>query len=163
MGGLAVRHWAIPRPTYDVDFAVALDGEALLALLRRLDQEGFVVDRQFTSGFTDTLSGMRKVNVGCFEGGTTWRIDIFLATTPFVRSAFERRVGTTIEGMTLHVVTAEDLLLFKLLADRNKDRMDVEDMLLVCGPLDLGYLRQWAAHLDVSDRLDRALRESGRS
>ena len=69
MGGFAVRHWAVPRPTYDVDFAVALEGEALLALLRTFEAEGFVVDRQFEAGFTDTLSGMRKVNIGCFESG----------------------------------------------------------------------------------------------
>lgn len=108
MGGLAVRHWAIPRPTHDVDFAVALEGEALLDLLRVLDQEGFSVDQQFITGFADTLSGMRKVNIGCFESGTMWRIDIFLASTPFARSAFDRRVATTIEGMSLNVVTAED-------------------------------------------------------
>ena len=163
MGGFAVRHWAIPRPTYDVDFAVSLEGDALVHLLRTLEKEGFVVDRQFTSGFTDALSGMRKVNIGCFESGTVWRIDIFLATTPFARSAFDRRVPTEFEGMKLSVVTAEDLLLFKLLADRHKDRMDVEDMLLVCGQLDTAYLRKWAEHLGISDRLERALRESGRA
>jgi hypothetical protein len=61
------------------------------------------------------------------------------------------------------VVTAEDLLLFKLLADRSKDRMDIEDMLLVCGPLDTAYLRQWAAHLQIADRLERALAAAGRT
>jgi hypothetical protein len=163
MGGFAVRHWAIPRPTYDVDFAVALEGEALTKLLQTLDREGFIVDRHFTTGFTDKLAGMRKVNVGCFESGTIWRIDIFLATTPFVRSAFDRRVPTEIDGMHLSVVSAEDLLLFKLLADRNKDRMDIEDMLAVCGALDTAYLRKWADHLAISDRLERVLRESGRA
>lgn len=28
MGGFAVRHWSVPRPTYDVDFAVALEGRS---------------------------------------------------------------------------------------------------------------------------------------
>jgi hypothetical protein len=146
-----------------VDFAVALEGQALIALLRTFEAEGFVVDRHFAAGFTDTLSGMRKVNVGCFESGTTWRVDIFLATTPFVRSAFERRVAIEFEGLHMSIVTAEDLLLFKLLADRNKDRMDVEDMLLVCGALDSAYLRKWAMHLGIEERLERALRESGRA
>jgi hypothetical protein len=47
--------------------------------------------------------------------------------------------------------------------DRTKDRLDVEDLLLVCGPLDLPYLRKWADHLDITARLDVALRESGRA
>ena len=50
MDGFAVRHWAIPPPTYDVDFAVALEGEALLDLLRTFEREGFVVDPHFASG-----------------------------------------------------------------------------------------------------------------
>lgn len=162
MGGLAVRHWAIPRPTFDVDFAVALADEALLSLLRAFDRDGFAVDEAFARGFTDSLAGMRKVNIGCFEAGTLWRIDIFLATTPFVRSAFARRVPTRIDGIEVAVVSAEDLLLFKLIANRNKDRMDIEDMLLVCGALDAAYLRKWARELGVAERLDQALREAGR-
>ena len=163
MGGFAVRFWAIPRATYDVDFAVAADGDELLRLVKTFDGEGFVVDRQFLGGFTDNLEGLRKINVGCFEAGTVWRIDVFLATTPFVRSAFDRRVPAEIDGMKCAVVTVEDLLLFKLLANRNKDRADVEDLLLVCGSLDTAYLRSWAERLVIGDRLDRALRDGGRS
>lgn len=130
--------------------------------MRCFEADGFVVDPAFSGGFADSLSGMRKVNIGCFDSGSIWRVDVFLATTPFVRSAFERRVSSVIEGMTLSVVTAEDLLLFKLIADRTKERLDVEDMLLVCGALDEAYLRHWASNLGVTERLERALRESRR-
>jgi len=37
MGGFAVRHWALPRPTYDVDCAVAVEGEELVRLLRAFE------------------------------------------------------------------------------------------------------------------------------
>jgi hypothetical protein len=163
MGGFAVRHWALPRPTYDVDFAVAIGGEPLVRLLRAFEAAGFTVDHQFLTGFTDALAGLRKVAVSSFDSGAVWGVDIFLATTPFVRSAFDRRVRTEVEGRKLAVVSVEDLLLFKLLADRTKDRLDVEDTLLVCGPVDLPHLKKWAKHLGVTDRLDRALRESGRA
>ncbi len=163
MGGFAVRHWALPRPTYDVDFAVAVDDEELLRLLRAFDEAGFNVEKHFLTGFADTLADMRKVAVGCFDSGSVWQVDIFLATTPFVRSAFDRRVPSEVEGRRLSIVSVEDLLLFKLLADRTKDRADVEDLLLVCGPLDRTYLRRWAGHLDISGRLEQVLRESGRA
>jgi hypothetical protein len=156
MGGFAVRHWALPRPTYDVDFAVAVEGEELLALLRSFDEAGFTVADQFLSGFADTLAGMRKVAVGCFDSGSVWGVDLFLATTPFVRSAFDRRVPSEVEGRKLSVVSVEDLLLFKLLANRAKDRA-------VCGPLDLPYTRRWARHLAIPERLENVLRESGRA
>jgi hypothetical protein len=163
MGGFAVRHWALPRPTYDVDFAVAVDGDELVRLMRTFDEAGFSVPSHFLTGFTDRLAGMRKVGIGCFDSGSVWNVDLFLATTPFVRSAFERRVPSDVEGRSMSVVSVEDLLLFKLLANRAKDRADIEDLLLVSGALDLAYLRRWAAHLEVSERLEDALRESGRN
>ncbi len=163
MGGFAVRHWALPRPTYDVDFAVAVEGEELLRLLRAFEAAGFSVAKPFLTGFADTLAGLRKVAVGSFDSGSMWDVDMFLATTPLVRSAFDRRVPTEVEGRRLSVVSVEDLLLFKLLADRTKDRADIEDLLMLCGPLDLAYLRKWAAHLGIPERLERVLRESGRA
>lgn len=163
MGGIAVGHWALPRPTFDADFAAAVEGEPLVRLLRAFEEAGFTVDPQFLAGFTDTLAGMRKVAVACFDSGTVWSVDIFLATTDFVRSAFARRVHAEMEGRRVAIVSVEDLLLFKLLADRTKDRLDVEDTLLVCGPVDLAYLRKWAGHLGITDRLERAMRESGRA
>jgi len=163
MGGFAVRHWSLPRPTYDVDFVVAVEAETLTRLLRAFDEEGFTVDEHFLKGFIDTLDGLRKVAVGCFDSGSVWQVDIFLATTPFVRSAFDRRVPAEVEGRRFSVVSPEDLLLFKLLADRTKDRLDIEELLFVCGPLDLEYLRRWAEYLGIPERLDRTLRESGRA
>ena len=163
MGGFAVRHWALPRPTYDVDFTVAVEGDQLVGLLRRFERAGFTVDPAFLAGFTDELAGMRKVAAGYVDSGSVWGVDLFLATTPFVRSAFERRVPAVVEGRQLAVISVEDLLLFKLLAHRNKDRLDIEDLLLICGPLDLPYLREWAAHLGVGERLEHVLRESGRA
>lgn len=163
MGGFSVRHWALPRSTYDVDFAVAVEGETRLRPLRAFDAAGFVVDRRFLTGFTDTLAGMHKVSVSSFDSGAVWNVDVFLATTPFVRAAFDRRVRTEAEGRELAVVSVEDLLSLELLANRTKDRFDVEDILLVRGPLDLASMRKWAGHLGVTDRPNVALRESGRA
>ena len=59
-------------------------------------------------------------------------------------------------------MSAEDLLLHKLLADRPRDRSDVADLLLVCGQLDHAYLRSWAGRLGIQARLDKTLREAGR-
>ena len=163
MGGFAVSHWALPRPTYDVDLAIAADDEALAGLLRAFEDSGFTVDAAFRSGFVDTLAGMRKVGLGSFEEGSVWRVDLFLATTGLVRSALNRRVPTEMEGREVPVISAEDLMLFKLLANRAKDQADVEDLLLVCGELDQAYLKTWAEDLGIADRLERALRAAGRS
>ena len=67
------------------------------------------------------------------------------------------------------VASPEDTILAKLewyrLGDEISDRQwrDILGVLAVQGDrLDLAYMRQWAATLDVSDLLERALGEIGR-
>ena len=51
--------------------------------------------------------------------------------------------------------------LFKLMADRPKDRVDVQNVLAVQGVPDSTCLHEWAERLGVRDRLHRALAEAG--
>ena len=67
----------------------------------------------------------------------------------------------------VYVTTAEDIILAKLewyrLGNEISDRQwrDILGVLKVqAGRLDLDYLRQWAAELNVADLLQRALKES---
>ena len=54
-------------------------------------------------------------------------------------------------------MTPEDLILLKLIADRPRDHIDVADILFIQGELDESYMRHWAAELEISDRLAKAL------
>jgi hypothetical protein len=63
-------------------------------------------------------------------------------------------------GVEARVVTAADLILFKLLADRPKDKADIQSVLSVQGIPDADYLRDWAARLGVADRLEPALADA---
>jgi hypothetical protein len=66
-----------------------------------------------------------------------------------------------------YVTTSEDIILAKLewyrLGNEISDRQwrDILGVLKVqAGRLDLDYLRQWAAELNITDLLQRALKES---
>ena len=63
-----------------------------------------------------------------------------------------------VEGWEGWFVTAEDLILLKLLANRPKDRVDVSDILFVQVTLDEAYLRRWAATLGIAVELEDSLR-----
>jgi hypothetical protein len=49
----------------------------------------------------------------------------------------------------------------QLLADRPKDRLDVQNVLTVQGLPEPEYLREWAGRLGIADRLERAIADAG--
>ncbi len=163
MGGLAVRFWAIPRPTYDVDVTVAADDARAAELLTRFDAAGFEVPEEFKRGWFDTLSNMRKFTVRRFVDRDAWRVDVFLVTTEYQKAAFARRTRAKFLGSDVWTISAEDLILHKLVAGREKDLVDVNEMLALVKVIDMAYLRVWAERLSVAEALEDRLKKSGRS
>ena len=53
--------------------------------------------------------------------------DLFLAETVFQQEFIARRVTCAVEGQQVSLVTAEDLILFKLIASRPRDLIDAQD------------------------------------
>ena len=47
------------------------------------------------------------------------------------------------------------------LANRPRDRIDVDDLFFSLGQLDTKYMRKWALQIGVADRLDEALNRHG--
>ncbi len=163
MGGIAVSYWGLPHFTHDVDVALGVQAASTRPLLDRLAEEGFIVPDQFLRGWTDELAGTRKVAVNKFIGGHVWDVDLFLEESDFLRSVLARRVRIDLDGRATPLITPEDLVLFKLVAWRDKDRGHLNDLLLVVGPLDDAYLATWAQRLGVGDRLEELWRRSGRA
>jgi hypothetical protein len=157
IGGVALNTWGVPRATFDLDLTLSVptgrDGE-LLGELRRI---GVVVEEAFEGGFRDRVQGMEKLHVHLPAGASLMAIDLFEATTPFLESVLERRIEIDLGRGRLWVCSAADLILLKPLADRRKDRVDVENVLLVQGVPEPEYLRRWAAALGLEQRLTRAL------
>jgi hypothetical protein len=161
MGGMAVRAWGVPRPTYDLDFTLDLDPARVPALGAALRERGYSVPEIFGQGFTDVLSGMRKFAAARFADGREERIDLFLVTTPYQRVAFGRRVRGAIEGTAVWLIAPEDLVLHKLIAGWASDLADASDLLWLNPGLDKAYLRHWGEILGVSRTLERKLAETG--
>jgi hypothetical protein len=52
------------------------------------------------------------------------------------------------------LVSPEDLILLKLLANRPRDIADIGDVFFMQGQLDVTYMKKWAQRLGVADRLE---------
>jgi hypothetical protein len=162
MGGYAVLVWGVPRATYDVDVLIDADEQTLGRCLQRLEATGFGIDAIYKTGWRDRVRDMPLVKAQVYRDGRSIHSDLFPVTTPLQRSAVARARGVEVPGgLVTRVVSAADLILFKLMADRPKDRADVQNVLTVQGVPDPDYLRDWALKLGVADRLERALAEAG--
>ena len=162
MGGIAVPIWGIPRATYDVDITLSVDEAGMVAFLDAVKAAGFTVDESFQKGFRDVLHGMEKLAIEWWsQNARRVEVDVFLVTTPYQRAAFSRRVRVRLDNREMWVLSAADLLLHKLVANRLKDLADVQNVLAIQGVPDENYLRDWAGRLGVAARLEEALEHAG--
>jgi hypothetical protein len=157
MGGWAVRVYALPRPTYDIDFTILLPRDNLPALYAAAEQVGVTVPEQYRGGWVDSIGGLPLVKFRLMLAGYGIDVDIFLAESDYQLELMRRRVQYSVDGVSAWFVSAEDLILLKLIANRTRDRADIDDLLLARAELDESYLRRWASPLGVSKTLEEVL------
>ena len=119
IGGLAVIRWGEPRFTRDVDVSLftGLGGEegAARALLE-----------QFSPRISDALNFALENRVLLLEGPTGIAIDIALAAFPFEAAIIDRASDHEYLPETmLRTVSAEDLIVLKAFANRDRDWTDI--------------------------------------
>jgi hypothetical protein len=157
MGGIAVRFWGIPRPTYDLDFTLSISTEEIAEVCAFLEEEGFSVPEIHRKSFVDDIKGMKKFSVLWFHDQREIPVDMFLVTTEYQRAAFSRRVRKKLNGLDAWIISPEDLVLHKLIAGRERDLADALDVLVMTPSPEEDYLATWAAALDLEDELRRQL------
>lgn len=138
IGGVAVIVRGVARVTTDVDATVRADGLDLDALVRELAAQGIV------GRIPDLLEFARANQVLLLrhdETGTP--IEVSLAWLPFEQEALARAEVVELPGASVPVAQAEDLVIYKAVAWRDRDRADVERLLLRHGDrVDLARVRR---------------------
>jgi hypothetical protein len=159
MGGMAVRIHALPRPTFDVDFAAAIPREALPELYNAAEKIGFAVPAPQAAGWIDTVRGLPVIKFQWFIGNETIDVDVFLAEPAFLQEVLRRRQRHMVEELDAWFVSPEDLVLLKLLSNRPKDRTDIADIVFIQGRLDEQYLNSWSVPLGIDELVREVLVE----
>jgi hypothetical protein len=151
-GSLALGYYAQPRMTRDIDIVVELTS-ADVATVVALFEGDFYCDADAVRRAVETR---RLVNL--VHGPSAQKVDLIVRKdTPYRRTEFGRRQQRMIEGFSVWMVTAEDLLLSKLVwASESGSELqlrDARDLAALVGTLDWPYLEYWALDLGVADRL----------
>jgi hypothetical protein len=137
IGGVALQRWGEPRFTADVDVSVLVEPGEEDAVARGLLA-------QLESRVESPLEFARMTRVLLLKSTDGIGIDIVLAGLPFEARVIERSSLWTIDENTfLRTCSAEDLLVMKCFAARDKDWADVTSILERLGPLlDLDLVRE---------------------
>lgn len=151
-GALALAYWAEPRATKDIDLTLYVSGNELETGLAILVAAG--LDAPPATAARDA----RDRGLVVMRGSGT-RVDVFVPSEPFelYESARARRQRVRFGERQTWVLAAEDLAVFKMLFDREKDLVDVRHMWTHGGEtFDAAYVRDWLARLvgPTDHRLD---------
>lgn len=147
-GSVAMGIYTLPRATRDFDFVVHLqlkDVEAFTALFK----EGYYCDSEAVK---DAIKHHSIFNIIDHESG--YKADfVILKTEPYRQLEFSRRKQIEYLDKKIFVVSAEDLLLSKLIWIQDyQSPLQMEDIksILSSGNLDLDYIREWITKLRLN-------------
>lgn len=163
IGGIVVSRWGEPRATTDVDLTVlAVFGDERTVLAELL--------AQYPSRIPEPEAFADASRIALLRLPEHINADVSLAAFPFEREVLERSTDWRLsEDLSIRTCSAEDLVIYKLVAGRPGDIQDVIGIVARQGrSLDTARIRHWGAELaglkDDSGLLrpfDEALKKAG--
>jgi hypothetical protein len=141
IGGLAVILRGIARQTNDVDATLWAEGVDIELLLEGFARHGIVARIPDAAQF----ARQNQVLLLRHEASRT-PMEVSLAWLPFEATALHRAELLDVGGVRVPVALVDDLIIYKAVAWRDRDRADIERLLAAHGDhVDLTYIRQTVA------------------
>lgn len=153
IGGIAVIARGVPRHTQDIDATIAGEGLDLANLVTGLGKQSI----EPRIGSCVEFARQNQILLLCHVPSNT-DIDLSLAWLPFEHEALARAELMRLRGVKVPVAQAEDLLVYKAVAWRDRDRTDIERLLELYGDqVDVKRVRailvQFSEALDAPERI----------
>jgi len=138
IGGLAASLLGRPRLTADVDAVMLLSLEDLPELISAAEKEGL------DPRLEDAEEFARRHRVLLLHHSASGiNVDISLGMLPFEEEAVERSTVHMIGDLSLRLPTPEDLIIFKAVAHRPQDLLDIQALIEVNPDLDRAWIERW--------------------
>ena len=157
IGGLAVQRWGEPRETVAVDLTILTGFAGEVRFVSTLLAH-------FEPRIDDALEFARDKRVLLLKASSGVGLDIALGGLPFEELAVSRSsLFIYPPDVSLRTCSAEDLIVLKAFADRPKDVVDVDGILIrQRGGMDWDHIRRQLAPLvelkeapEILDRLEK--------
>lgn len=154
IGGVAVIAAGVPRQTIDIDATVLGRATTVDEVIAAFESH------KISTRIPDARKFARDHNVLLLQhepGGVT--IEVSFGWLPFEEEALARPRHVDVEGLTIAVALPEDLIVYKAAAWRDRDRSDIERLLVLhVSEIDIPRVRNLIAEigsaLDDPDRVN---------
>lgn len=159
-GAQSLAYYGPIRATHDIDVNVFLPAT----------EAGRVFEVLAHLGADVANPGLRVLAERDEQVRVRWEgtpIDLFFAYDALHRSSMERRRRVDFYGDPIHVLSAEDLIVYKATFNRSKDWDDIAGVIFASpSPLDFDYVRGWLERIDDDgrerlSRLERLIASGG--
>ena len=144
-GAIALAYYATPRGTHDVDVNVFLPAQSFDRVVAALAPLGVAPP---TKAMRNTLE--RDEQVRLFWDRTP--LDLFFSYNELHAACVERQRRVAFGGDRIAILSPEDLAIFKVLFSREKDWLDLHEMLFAQAPgFDAAYAIGWLERIVAPD------------
>lgn len=134
IGGLALSQWGVVRATHDVDFKVLVP-DTDYSRIRALLSAQFPKPARKHAPKNPLILAVKIAGV---------TVDFLFALPGYEELIIEHAIRRTLNGFSAWICSAEDLVIQKVVAGREKDWPDVEALLIAqSGKLDSAYIDDW--------------------
>ena len=153
-GAQALAYYGSIRATHDIDVNVFVSADEAERVLQVLGGLGAQVD-----GSELRVQIARDGQTRVRWDGTP--IDLFFSYDVLHESSLQRRRRVDFYGDFIHILSGEDLILYKAAFDREKDWSDIAGMIYASPQrLDFDYVRRFLGPIDSDDGRRRARLEA---
>jgi hypothetical protein len=152
-GSLAMGYYTTPRMTRDIDLVVELSDRDIGRVIALFEADYYVSPDAVVEAVRDRSS------FNLIEQASITKVDVFpKKREDFRETEFGRRQQITLGDFSTWIVTAEDLVLAKLLwMQLSPSEIQMRDVrMLLHAPLDTAYVATWSHRLGLDDLLAQA-------
>ncbi len=155
VGSVAANYYTTPRMTRDIDVVVDMKSEDAERFTRLFESDCYIDSRSVRA--ETERRGMFNVIYNPY----VLKIDFIVnKDSAFHASAFSRRRSVTIHGQSVSLISAEDLIVSKLLWAKDSlsevQLSDVRNLIESVKDMDEGYVHEWVAKLDLRSVYEKA-------
>ncbi len=161
-GSFASAYYGFPRSSQDIDLIIEATPAQLQTFFQFLPSDEYYADLEMALQARERQSLFNVIDLL-----TGWKIDlIFRKSRPFSEEEFERRQPVVLQGFTIFVASAEDVVVAKLeWAKRAQSRRHIEDVAGILrmrwDVLEHAYLEKWIVELGLATEWKDARQAAG--